>query len=31
MEGEGVRTGVTALLPRGRDGVGAPCAAASTT
>ncbi|WP_329433108.1 P1 family peptidase [Streptomyces sp. NBC_01280] len=27
IEGEGVRTGVTALLPRGRDGVGAPCAA----
>ena len=26
--GEGpVRTGVTAILPRGRDGVGAPCAA----
>ncbi|XNR88954.1 P1 family peptidase [Streptomyces sp. R-74717] len=28
VEGEDVRTGVTALLPRGRDGVGTPCAAA---
>lgn len=27
IEGEDVRTGVTALLPRGRDGVGTPCAA----
>ncbi|MGW1225299.1 DmpA family aminopeptidase [Streptomyces sp. NPDC002530] len=27
QEGEDVRTGVTALLPRGRDGVGTPCAA----
>ncbi|MFC9624157.1 P1 family peptidase [Streptomyces sp. NPDC056930] len=27
VEGEDVRTGVTALLPRGRDGVGTPCAA----
>ncbi|MFJ9696376.1 P1 family peptidase [Kitasatospora sp. NPDC101183] len=27
VEGEHVRTGVTALLPRGRDGVGTPCAA----
>ncbi|MFI1653412.1 P1 family peptidase [Streptomyces sp. NPDC020472] len=27
IEGEGVRTGVTALLPRGREGVGTPCAA----
>jgi len=35
IEGEGalevgrgpVRTGVTAILPRGRDGVGRPCAA----
>ncbi|MFF5712960.1 P1 family peptidase [Streptomyces sp. 62] len=27
IEGEGVRTGVTALLPRGRNGVGTPCAA----
>lgn len=28
MTGEGpVRTGVTAILPRGRDGVGTPCAA----
>jgi L-aminopeptidase/D-esterase-like protein len=26
-EGPSVRTGVTALLPRGRDGVGLPCAA----
>ncbi|WP_407566152.1 P1 family peptidase [Streptomyces sp. 184] len=26
-EGDDVRTGVTALLPRGRDGVGVPCAA----
>ncbi|WP_323179874.1 MULTISPECIES: P1 family peptidase [unclassified Streptomyces] len=26
-EGADVRTGVTALLPRGRDGVGLPCAA----
>jgi D-aminopeptidase len=26
-EGSSVRTGVTALLPRGRDGVGLPCAA----
>ncbi|WRZ03056.1 P1 family peptidase [Streptomyces sp. NBC_00385] len=26
-EGDDVRTGVTALLPRGRDGVGMPCAA----
>ncbi|WSF23926.1 P1 family peptidase [Streptomyces sp. NBC_01358] len=25
-EGDDVRTGVTALLPRGRDGVGMPCA-----
>jgi len=27
VHGEGVRTGVTAILPRGRDGVGVPCAA----
>jgi D-aminopeptidase len=27
VEGDGVRTGVTAILPRGRDGVGRPCAA----
>jgi L-aminopeptidase/D-esterase-like protein len=27
IEGEGVRTGVTALLPRGREGVGSTCAA----
>jgi len=27
IEGEDVRTGVTALLPRGRDQVGIPCAA----
>jgi L-aminopeptidase/D-esterase-like protein len=27
IEGERVRTGVTAILPRGRSGVGAPCAA----
>ncbi|WP_349632833.1 P1 family peptidase [Streptomyces sp. ML-6] len=27
VEGDDVRTGVTALLPRGRDGVGTPCAA----
>ncbi|MFG7940269.1 DmpA family aminopeptidase [Streptomyces cacaoi] len=27
IEGEQVRTGVTALLPRGRPGVGLPCAA----
>ncbi|MEO3767594.1 P1 family peptidase [Streptomyces sp. B5E4] len=27
IEGDDVRTGVTALLPRGRDGVGTPCAA----
>ncbi|MER7847364.1 P1 family peptidase [Kitasatospora sp. NPDC096077] len=27
VEGEHVRTGVTALLPRGREGVGTPCAA----
>jgi len=27
IEGDGVRTGVTAILPRGRDGVGRPCAA----
>ncbi|MGW4042217.1 DmpA family aminopeptidase [Streptomyces sp. NPDC004721] len=27
IEGEQVRTGVTALLPRGRSGVGEPCAA----
>ncbi|MFE6051820.1 P1 family peptidase [Kitasatospora sp. NPDC056446] len=27
VEGEQVRTGVTALLPRGREGVGTPCAA----
>ncbi|MFI9604832.1 P1 family peptidase [Streptomyces sp. NPDC052043] len=27
IEGEQVRTGVTALLPRGRSGVGLPCAA----
>ncbi len=27
IEGEDVRTGVTAILPRGRDGVGVPCAA----
>jgi D-aminopeptidase len=26
-EGPSIRTGVTALLPRGRDGVGLPCAA----
>ncbi|WP_178380016.1 P1 family peptidase [Cryptosporangium aurantiacum] len=26
VEGAGVRTGVTAILPRGRDGVGVPCA-----
>ncbi|MGH3691713.1 MAG: P1 family peptidase [Microbacterium sp.] len=28
IAGEGVRTGVTAILPRGREGVGVPCAAA---
>ena len=27
IEGDRVRTGVTAILPRGRDGVGVPCAA----
>ncbi|MFG2116138.1 P1 family peptidase [Streptomyces sp. NPDC048718] len=27
IEGEDVRTGVSAVLPRGRDGVGVPCAA----
>ncbi|MFW6721672.1 P1 family peptidase [Streptomyces sp. MAR4 CNY-716] len=27
VEGDDVRTGVTALLPRGRDGIGTPCAA----
>ena len=27
IEGDGVRTGVTAILPRGRDGVGRACAA----
>lgn len=27
IEGEDVRTGVTAVFPRGRDGVGVPCAA----
>jgi D-aminopeptidase len=27
IEGDAVRTGVTAILPRGRDGVGQPCAA----
>ncbi|KKZ71171.1 DmpA family aminopeptidase [Streptomyces showdoensis] len=27
IEGEDVRTGVTAVLPRGREGVGVPCAA----
>lgn len=27
IEGEAVRTGVTAILPRGRDGVGTACAA----
>ncbi|MFE7590176.1 P1 family peptidase [Kitasatospora sp. NPDC057512] len=27
VEGEHVRTGVTAVLPRGREGVGTPCAA----
>lgn len=27
IEGDGVRTGVTAILPRGREGVGRPCAA----
>ncbi|MFE6099874.1 P1 family peptidase [Streptomyces laurentii] len=27
VEGDDVRTGVTALLPRGREGVGVPCAA----
>lgn len=27
VEGDDVRTGVTALLPRGREGVGTPCAA----
>ncbi|EXG81284.1 P1 family peptidase [Cryptosporangium arvum] len=27
VEGESVRTGVTAVFPRGRDGVGVPCAA----
>ncbi|MGW1406713.1 DmpA family aminopeptidase [Streptomyces sp. NPDC002403] len=26
VDGDDVRTGVTALLPRGRDGVGTPCA-----
>lgn len=29
VSGSSVRTGVTAILPRGRDGVGEPCAAAS--
>ncbi len=29
VSGTSVRTGVTAILPRGRDGVGEPCAAAS--
>jgi D-aminopeptidase len=29
ISGTAVRTGVTAILPRGRDGVGEPCAAAS--
>jgi D-aminopeptidase len=28
IDGTSVRTGVTAILPRGRDGVGQPCAAA---
>ncbi|MDT7794504.1 MAG: D-aminopeptidase, partial [Mycobacterium sp.] len=27
IEGDAVRTGVTAILPRGRQGVGQPCAA----
>jgi D-aminopeptidase len=27
IEGESVRTGVTAILPRGRDGIAVPCAA----
>ncbi|GAA4980772.1 hypothetical protein GCM10025734_00750 [Kitasatospora paranensis] len=27
IKGEAVRTGVTAILPRGREGVGSPCAA----
>ncbi|GAA3658886.1 P1 family peptidase [Nocardioides ginsengisoli] len=27
IEGDAVRTGVTAILPRGRDGLGEPCAA----
>ncbi|MGY3684388.1 D-aminopeptidase [Streptomyces sp. TE33382] len=27
VEGDGIRTGVTAVLPRGRDGVGVPCSA----
>ncbi len=27
ISGDGARTGVTAILPRGRDGVGRPCAA----
>lgn len=30
-EGDDVRTGVTALLPRGRDGVGMPCARPACT
>src|SRR5436309_4397395 len=29
IEGDSVRTGVTAILPRGRDGVGDACAAGS--
>ena len=28
IEGQAIRTGVTAILPRGRDGVGVPCSAA---
>lgn len=28
IEGQTIRTGVTAILPRGREGVGVPCAAA---
>lgn len=31
VDGDDVRTGVTALLPRGRDGVGTPCAAKAGT
>jgi L-aminopeptidase/D-esterase-like protein len=31
IQGEAIRTGVTAILPRGRDGVGVACAAATSS